>query len=65
MIKYIQSFWRQKTPMEVIANELALAHLSLLEAETAVDYATSIVIYNRTRILRLNEHLLTYANGVS
>jgi hypothetical protein len=65
MIKYIQSFWRQKTPMEVIANELAMAHLSLLEAETAVDYATSIVIYNRTRILRLNEHLLTYANGVS
>lgn len=65
MIKYIQSFWRQKTPMEVIANELALAHLSMLEAETAVDYATSIVIYNRTRILRLNEHLLTYANGVS
>jgi hypothetical protein len=61
MIKYIQSFWRQKTPMEVIANELALAHLSMLEAETAVDYATSIVIYNRTRILRLNEHLLTYA----
>jgi hypothetical protein len=60
MIKYIQSFWRQKTPMEVIANELDLAHLSLLEAETAVDYATSIVIYNRTRILRLNEHLLTY-----
>jgi hypothetical protein len=60
MIKYIQSFWRQKTPMEVIANELAMAHLSLLEAETAVDYATSIVIYNRTRILRLNEHLLTY-----
>jgi hypothetical protein len=60
MIKYIQSFWRQKTPMEVIANELALAHLSMLEAETAVDYATSIVIYNRTRILRLNEHLLTY-----
>jgi hypothetical protein len=47
--------------MEVIANELALAHLSMLEAETAVDYATSIVIYNRTRILRLNEHLLTYA----
>ena len=46
--------------MEVIANELALAHLSMLEAETAVDYATSIVIYNRTRILRLNEHLLTY-----
>ena len=65
MIKYIQSFWRQKTPMEVIANELALAHLSLLEAETAVDYATSIVIYNRTRILRLNEHLLTYTNAVS
>jgi hypothetical protein len=61
MIKYIQSFWRQKTPMEVIANELALAHLSMLEAETAVDYATSIVIYNRTRILRLNEHLLIYA----
>lgn len=65
MIKYIQSFWRQKTPLEVITQELALAHLSMLEAETAVDYATSIVIYNRTRILRLNEHLLTYANGVS
>jgi hypothetical protein len=63
MIKYIQSLWRQKTPLEVITQELAMAHLSLLEAETAVDYATSIVNYNTNRIERLNEHIVSYTKG--
>ena len=63
MIKYIQSLWRQKTPLEVITQELAMAYLSLLEAETAVDYATSIVTYNTSRIARLSEHIVSSTKG--
>jgi len=53
---------REPTPLEVISRELAQAHLEKLEAETAVDYAQSIVDYNNVRIARLNAHLKTYKN---
>jgi hypothetical protein len=53
---------REPTPLEVISRELAQAHLEKLEAETAMDYAQSIVDYNTTRITRLNAHLKTYKN---
>ena len=53
---------REPTPLEVISRELAQAHLEKLEAETAVDYAQSIVDYNTVRIARLNMHLRTYKN---
>ena len=42
----------------------AVAQLSKLEAETAVDYAVSVVRYNDTRIARLTKHLATH-QGVS
>ena len=53
---------REPTPLEVVSRELAQAHLEKLEAETAVDYAQSIVDYNTVRIARLNMHLRTYKN---
>jgi hypothetical protein len=52
--------FRKPSPLEVIAGELADAHLSKLEAETAVEYAQSIVSYNVTRIDRLNARMEEY-----
>lgn len=52
--------FKRPTPLEVIANELARAHLEKLEAETAVEYAQSIVDYNMARIKRLNERVEEY-----
>ena len=56
--------FKKPTPLEMIAAELAEAHLAKLEAETAVEYAQSIVDYNVTRILRLNSRLDEYRNDV-
>jgi len=67
MITFIKNYFRRPTPLEVIAAELAVAQLSKLEAETAVDYAVSVVRYNDTRIARLSKHLAMYqaVEGVS
>jgi hypothetical protein len=52
--------FKKPTPLEMIAAELADAHLEKLDAETAVEYAQSIVNYNTTRIARLNARLEEY-----
>ena len=52
--------FRKPSPLEVIATELAHAHLEKLEAETAVEYAQSVVDYNVARITRLNERMEEY-----
>ena len=52
--------FKKPTPLEMIAAELADAHLEKLNAETAVEYAQSIVDYNTTRISRLNARLEEY-----
>ena len=57
MINYIKERFRQRTPLEMITQELALAHLAKLEAETAVDYSKSVVAYNDARIKRLETYL--------
>jgi hypothetical protein len=57
MINYLKEKFRQPTPLEVVSKELAQAHLRKLEAETAVDYARSIVAYNDARIKRLEGYM--------
>jgi hypothetical protein len=52
--------FKRPTPLQVIAEELAEAHLSKLQAETAVEYAQSIVDYNVNRIERLNKRMEEY-----
>ena len=52
--------FKKPTPLEVIATELAEAHLAKLQAETGVEYAQSIVDYNVNRIERLNARLEEY-----
>lgn len=56
--------FKRPTPLELIATELADAHLEKLNAETAVEYAQSIVDYNVTRIMRLNSRMDEYRNDV-
>jgi hypothetical protein len=52
--------FKKPSPLEMIAAELAEAHLAKLEAETAVEYAQSIVDYNVNRIARLNARVEEY-----
>jgi hypothetical protein len=52
--------FEKPSPLQVIAEELAEAHLAKLQAETGVEYAQSIVDYNVTRITRLNARLEEY-----
>jgi hypothetical protein len=52
--------FKKPTPLELIAQQLAAAHLELLEAEQGVDYANSIVLYNKTVITRLNARMQEY-----
>jgi len=52
--------FRKPSPLEMIAEELAESHLAKLQAETAVEYAQSIVDYNLKRIERLNARIEEY-----
>jgi len=60
LMELLKEPFRKPSPLEVIAGELADAHLSKLEAETACEYAQSIVSYNVTRIERLNKRMEEY-----
>lgn len=52
--------FKKPTPLELIAQQLATAHIELLQAEQGVDYANSIVEYNKAVITRLNARLEVY-----
>lgn len=60
LLQLLKEPFKKPSPLEMIATELADAHLRKLEAETAVEYAQSIVDYNVTRIKRLNERVEEY-----
>jgi hypothetical protein len=57
MINFIRDILRPKTLEEIIAKEMREAYISKMEAEKALEYATSVVDYNRQRIRRLEEKL--------
>jgi hypothetical protein len=59
-IKFLKDYYRDLTPAEVIARELAQAHLDRLEAEGAVEYAQAVLDLNLGRIERLNTRLGEY-----
>ena len=58
--KFIREVLRSRTLREIIAKELREAHQKKLEAESAVEYAVSIVQYNEKRIKRLEARLLEH-----
>lgn len=49
------------TPIDLINKELAEAELALLSAETAKDYADSIISYNTAKINRLKKRREEYS----
>jgi hypothetical protein len=54
--EFKKTFTRQ-TATQIIATELAEAELALLRAETGVEYASALVVYNKNRIKRLKAYL--------
>ena len=60
LLDIIKDKFRQPTPLELIAAELARAHVAKLDAESAVDWGTANVEYNKNRITRLNERISEY-----
>jgi predicted nucleotide-binding protein (sugar kinase/HSP70/actin superfamily) len=57
IIAFLKDMLRPRTLEEIIAKEMREAYLSKMEAEKALEYATSVVEYNRNRIRRLEERL--------
>ena len=56
-LNWIRQIYTPATCEELMARELDAARRDLLLAETALDYAESMVLYNKQRILRLTEAL--------
>jgi len=61
-VYFIYFFLSQSNPrflvvLDVIVKEMREAYLSKMEAEKALEYATSVVDYNRQRIRRLEERV--------
>ena len=58
--KFVKELLKPKTIAEIIAVELREAHVKKLQAESAVEYARSVVAYNEQRIERLNSRLFEH-----
>ena len=57
IVAFIKDMLRPKTIREIIDTEMREAYLSKMQAEKSLEYATSVVEYNRQRIRRLEEKL--------
>ena len=57
IIAFLRDMLRPRTLQEMINIELREAYISWMDAEKTLEYATSIVEYNRQRIRRLEEKL--------
>jgi len=57
IIAFLKDMMRPRTLEELIAKEMREAYISKMEAEKALEYATSVVEYNRNRIRRLEERV--------
>ena len=62
ILKRCKENLRARTLQEIISKELREAQLNKLEAESAVDYANSVVTYNEQRIKRLEQRLLEHTS---
>lgn len=61
MLTDLKRAMRRLTPLEMATRELAEAELSKLTAQTAQEYAASVVSYNTTRIGRLKAFITSQA----
>ena len=56
-LEWVKRMYTPATCEELMVRELDTARRDLLMAETALDYAESMVLYNNQRIQRLTEAL--------
>jgi predicted outer membrane protein len=61
----IKAMFKMPTPLEVAAAQLATAELELLKSETGVEYASSMVAFNKAQIKRLRAYISTKAVEVT
>lgn len=54
----IKALFKLPTPLQVAANELIQAELELLKAETGVEFASSLVMFNKSRVKRLKAYMV-------
>jgi hypothetical protein len=59
-VRYVKELMKPKPISEIIEKEMREAIIKKLEAESAVEYAASIVTYNVERIGRLQRRLKEY-----
>ena len=57
LIAFIKDMLRPRTLKEIIEIEMRDAIISKMQAEKSLEYATSVVDYNKQRIRRLEEKL--------
>ena len=62
-LKYIKELMKPKPIIEIIEKEMREAVIKKLEAESAVEYAQSVVAYNEQRIERLEKRLHEHSDG--
>ena len=55
LIAFIKDMLRPRTMLEIIDIEMRDAQLAKMEGEKSLEYANSVVEYNRQRIRRLEE----------
>lgn len=60
MVELYKRLRRPVTLLEITKEELREAQLEKLKAESAADYATSVVAYNEARIERLKARIEEY-----
>ena len=60
IVELYQRIMRKITLLEITKEELRMAQLEKLKAESAADYANGIVAYNEARIARLNKRISEY-----
>jgi len=53
MYASLTQFFKMPTPLQMAARELAQAEHELLKAETGVEFASSLVTFNKQRVTRL------------
>jgi len=58
IVSFIKDMLRPRTLKEIIDIEMRDATICKMQAEKSLEYATSVVEYNRQRIRRLEEKLL-------
>ena len=61
----LKQMFKMPTPLEVAAAQLATAELELLKAETGVEYASSMVAFNKAQIKRLKAYIAAKAIEVA